>query len=1125
MINFSRLRYLVIFITFIANILVFCLSAYWLYQSRNQYEDRARTQTQTIARILDQEISVSVERIDFALRSVVDDIDRQLADKGIDGPATEDLLNRYKQRMPEVEGLRLTNKNGDIILGTEIDYNNKVNVADREYFIHHVGNNDDKMHISQPVIGRVIKHYIIIFSRHYNSPDGSFAGVVYASVPVDHFAALLSRFDVGRHGTIVLRDQHLALITRIPDISDQPVGKVGNNTVSGEFQQIWRTGAKFSTYYTRLAADGQKRMLSFRRLDQAEMTVIVGLSQDDYLADWFKEFYETLAWNLALLLATLLSARVLLKTLAALHESEGRFRRFFEKNSSVMLLVEPSTGEIVGANQVAAVFYGYPPERLVGMTTNEINVLPPEDIAQERQRALLEERNYFSFRHRLASNDIRDVEVYATPIEFDHKPLLFSIVHDVTERKLAELARQKSEAHLRSIFDATPDALLISDASGMIIMANQRAERLLGYLVDDLLGLPVDTLVPKNVRDRHPELRSRYIAAPSDLLMGHRREIKVVRKDGSQCDVEVTLGHIEIGQDSYVASALRDITDRRKAEAELRIAATAFESQESIIVTDAQGVILRVNRAFTENTGYTSEEIIGLTPSLFKSGRHDPVFYQEMWQDLTRHGVWQGEIWDKRKNGEVYPKWLTISAVRDENGVTTNYVGTHLDISERKRAEEKIIDLAFYDQLTGLPNRTLLLDRLSQAMKSRLRICGALLFIDLDNFKTLNDTLGHHKGDLLLCQVAQRLTKCVRAGDTVARLGGDEFLVLLEDLSTNEAEASLKAEVIGEKIKDALNEKYLLEETLYHCTPSIGVTLFAGDNASVTDLLKQADLAMYKSKDAGRNAIHFFDPALESVVVKRASLEADLRDALDHGQFILHYQPQIEGKDHLAGAEALVRWQHPQRGLVPPSDFIPIAEETGLILPLGNWVLETACGQLAKWANQPTMADLTIAVNVSAGQFKHPNFVEHVLSILKKTNANPRRLKLELTESLLVVNLQDIIEKMFSLKAKGVGFSLDDFGTGYSSLSYLKRLPLDQLKIDQSFVRDLLVDPNDAAIARTIVALAQSLGLAVIAEGVETEHQRDFLASSGCHAYQGYLFSRPLPLEAFEKFSLPPKMK
>lgn len=1120
MINFPRLQKFFILLVIFVNLIVFSLSAYWLYQSHSQYEGRARTHTQTIANNLDQEVSDSVGRIDFALRSAVDVIQSQLADRGVDGPAVEGFLNKYKQRMPEVEGLRVTNETGTIIIGTEIDHNEQVNVSDREYFIYHLKNNDDSTRISPPFIGRIVKHYIILFSQRYNNPDGSFAGVVYATIPVDHFARLLSRFDIGQHGTIVLRDQHLALITRVPDISDLPAGKVGNNVVSGEFHRIWETGAKSSTYYTAAAADGLKRMLSFRRLDKAGMTIIVGAAQDDYLEDWFEELYETLAWNFAFLLVTALSARLLLKTLAALHVSEGRFRKFFEKNSSVMLLVEPSTGLIVGANHVASEYYGYPPERLVGMSTNDINVLPPEYIAQERQRALIEERNYFSFRHRLASQEIRDVEVYATPIEFDHKPLLFSIIHDVTERKLAELARQKSEAHLRSIFDATPDALLISDSSGMIIMANQRAERLLGYSVDELLGLPVDCLVPENVRSAHPNLRARYVAAPGDRLMGHRREIQVVRKDGSRCDVEVTLGHIQLGGESYVASALRDITERRSAEAELRIAATAFESQEAILVTDADGVILRVNRAFTESTGYTSEDVIGRTPSLLKSGHHDAAFYQEMWEDLIRQGVWQGEIWDRRKDGDVYPKWLTISAVRDANGVTTNYVGTHLDISERKKAEEKIIDLAFFDQLTGLPNRTLLLDRLSQAMKSRARICGALLYIDLDNFKTLNDTLGHHKGDLLLCQVAQRLTKCVRAGDTVARLGGDEFLVLLEDLSATEVDSARKAEIIGDKIKDALNEKYLLEDTQYHCTPSIGITLFMGDNTTVTDLLKQADLAMYKSKDAGRNTIYFFDPVMETIVVKRASLEADLRDALEAGQFILYYQPQIEGKDHLTGAEALVRWQHPQRGLVPPSDFIPIAEETGLILPLGNWVLETACGQLAKWASQPMLAELTVAVNVSAGQFKHPDFVDHVLSVLKKTNANPRRLKLELTESLLVTNLQDIIEKMFSLKAKGVGFSLDDFGTGYSSLSYLKRLPLDQLKIDQSFVRDLLTDPNDAAIAKTIVALAQSLGLGVIAEGVETEHQRDFLARSGCHAYQGYLFSRPLPADAFEKFCL-----
>jgi len=836
------------------------------------------------------------------------------------------------------------------------------------------------------------------------------------------------------------------------------------------------------------------------------------------MADWSGQLAVTAAWTLTFLLVSVLSTKFLLRTLSALHESEGRFRRFFEKNRSVMLLVEPITGIIVDANAVASDYYGYPPDRLIGMQTSQINTLPTDEIARERRRAMQEERNYFIFRHRLASNEVRDVEVYSTPIEINKKALLFSIVHDVTRRNQAERERQKSEAHLRSIFDATPDALLVSDRSGVITIANQRAEQLLGYSAEELLGLRIDSLVPAPYRNDHPARRADYVSAPGNRMMGHRREIKVLRKDGSECDVEISLGQIQLDQDVFVASALRDITERRQAEAELRIAARAFDSQEAIMVTDAEGVILRVNRAFTENTGFTAEDVVGQTPSLFRSGRHDADFYQAMWETLKQEGIWQGEIWDRRKDGEIYPKWLTISAVKDENGVTTNYVGTHLDISERKQAEERIIDLAFFDQLTRLPNRTLLLDRLSQAMKARGKNYGALLYIDLDNFKTLNDTLGHHKGDLLLCQVAERLTRSIRAGDTVARLGGDEFLVLLENLSATETEAAPIAELIGGKIITALNEKFQLEEALYHCTPSIGVTLFTGETTTINDLLKQADLAMYKSKAAGRNSLHFFDPDLESIVIKRAALEADLRDALQNRQFTLFYQPQIEGKSRLTGAEALIRWQHPERGMVPPDEFIPIAEETGMILPLGNWVLETACRQLAEWAGRPAMAHLTIAVNVSPRQFKHPDFTDQVLSVLAKTKANPTRLKLELTESLLVDNVQDTIDKMFALKAKGIGFSLDDFGTGYSSLSYLKTLPLDQLKIDQSFVRDLLIDANDAAIARTIVALAHSLGLGVIAEGVETEAQRDFLANAGCHAYQGYFFSRPLPLDAFEAF-------
>ncbi len=601
------------------------------------------------------------------------------------------------------------------------------------------------------------------------------------------------------------------------------------------------------------------------------------------------------------------------------------------------------------------------------------------------------------------------------------------------------------------------------------------------------------------------------------------REYRIIRPcDGQERWVhsKAKLQFAADGSPAALIGTLQDITERKQAEADLRVAAVAFESQQAMMITDRNAIILRVNRAFTEITGYTAEEAVGRNPSLLKSGRHDAAFFRALWESIARTGNWQGEIWDKRKNGEEYPLWLTISTVRNGSGEVTHYVGAQYDITERKNAEEKINELAFYDPLTALPNRTLLLDRLRQIMTASLRnnrYC-ALLLIDLDHFKTLNDTLGHDMGDLLLQQVAQRLTACVRADDTVARLGGDEFVVVLTNLATEKSEAATHTELVGEKILAALNRNYALREVTHHSTPSIGATLFVGQQIEIESLLKQADLAMYRSKEEGRNALRFFDPDMERVVMKRAALEKDLRVAIEENQFELHYQPQISG-GALTGVEALVRWRNPQRGLVSPAEFIPLAEETGLILALGLWVMETACRQLAAWAALPEKAELTIAVNVNAHQLRQPDFVDRVISVLDKTGANPRRLKLELTESMLVSNVEEVIEKMFALRFLGVGFSLDDFGTGYSSLSYLKRLPLDQLKIDQSFVRDVLVDPNDAAIAKTVIALAQSLGLAVIAEGVETEAQRDFLATAGCLSYQGYFFSRPLPLNEFEKYA------
>lgn len=444
------------------------------------------------------------------------------------------------------------------------------------------------------------------------------------------------------------------------------------------------------------------------------------------------------------------------------------------------------------------------------------------------------------------------------------------------------------------------------------------------------------------------------------------------------------------------------------------------------------------------------------------------------------------------------------------------------DISERKAAAEEINNLAFFDPLTGLPNRRLLLNRLKHSLASisRTNRQGALLFIDLDNFKTLNDTLGHDMGDVLLCQVAQRLNGCVREGDTVARLGGDEFVVMLEDLNSQTNAAAAQAKAVCEKILSSLNHPYLLNSLEYHNTPSIGATLFSDQQKSIDELMKQADIAMYQSKKAGRNTLRFFDPQMQETITARAHLEDTLRSALANHEFQLYFQIQVDNHHHPMGAEVLIRWIHPQHGLVAPAHFIPLAEESGLILPIGLWVLNTACAQLSAWQENILTAHLVLAVNVSAKQFRQPDFVSQVSSAISYYAINPKLLKLELTESMLLDDIEATIATMNALNSLGVQFSLDDFGTGYSSLQYLKRLPLNQIKIDQSFVRDLVIDQSDRAIVRTIIAMAGSLNLNIIAEGVETEDQRQLLLSKGCTHYQGYLFSRPVPIESFEALLL-----
>lgn len=665
----------------------------------------------------------------------------------------------------------------------------------------------------------------------------------------------------------------------------------------------------------------------------------------------------------------------------------------------------------------------------------------------------------------------------------------------------------------QSSMDSSNSALYRISSTGLTLYCNDFACQSLGYSREELTSMYIWEYDPDFPPDAWPSLWENLRKTRTVNIESRHR-----RKDGTTFPIEVFGNMVDYEGEEFSFTIIKDITLRRQQEHELRIAATAFEAQEGIMVTDANKVILRVNQAFTEITGYTTEEAIGQTPALIKSGRHDSGFYQQMWETLNQDNYWHGEIWNRRKNGDVYPEWLTISAVIGPDGHVTNYVGSFLDITKFKAAESRIEQLAFFDPLTGLPNRRLLHDRLQQAFATSARDhdYGALLFIDLDNFKMLNDTRGHNVGDLLLIAVAGRLQANVREVDTVARLGGDEFVVLLESLHTDLQQAATKAEIVGGKILSALNQTYTLNGYDHHSSASIGISLFHDQEVTVDELLKHADSAMYQAKNSGRNTLCFYDSAMQELLEARVALESDLRRALEENQFRLYYQIQMMHPEHIIGAEVLIRWQHPQHGLVSPQEFIPLAEETGLILPIGQWVLEAACAQLKVWATNPLAHDLQLSVNVSARQFRQADFIEQVTAVLEKTAINPGLLKLELTESLVLSDIDDTIAKMQALKSAGVRFSMDDFGTGYSSLSYLTRLPLDQLKIDQSFVRNIGTSDRNAVIVKTIIGMAHNLGLEVIAEGVETEAQRKFLKQHGCPLYQGYLFGRPVPLAELE---------
>lgn len=685
------------------------------------------------------------------------------------------------------------------------------------------------------------------------------------------------------------------------------------------------------------------------------------------------------------------------------------------------------------------------------------------------------------------------------------------------ELKLINSKLLKSEQQFRKLVQTQSAIFWRADpATCRFLFVSDEAESLLGFPVERWLNEA--DFWPRHIHEDDRITALAYCAEETRNLRNHDFDYRMLTADGRCIWLRDYVNLVvDNGEVTEMFGFIIDITLQKQAEEQLRLAATTFESQQGIMITDNDSKILRVNKAFTEITGYSQEQAIGKSPRILSSGRHDEVFYRDLWTQLTTNGHFEGEIWNRRKNGELYPEWQTITAVKNDAGEVSHYVCVFSDITEKKDAEGKIHALAFYDPLTHLPNRRLLLDRFDHelAIAKRHKQFGAVIFLDLDHFKILNDTKGHLVGDELLIQVAKILVSTLREEDTPARLGGDEFVVLLHANSDSLRTAADQARVVAEKIKDKLNEPFMLKQYQHQISTSIGITLFPDHHQSPEVILQQADTAMYRSKASGRNTISFFHPSMQEAANLRLNLEKDLRAAIENGRLILCYQPQVDASGAVLGAEALIRWKHLDKGLLLPVDFIPVAEESGLILSIGRWVLLEACNQIKAWHDGGVKLP-HISVNVSSRQFRQQDFVDQVKHAIESSGIAPHLLGIELNESVMIVDINDTIAKLEALKALGISIAVDKFGTGYSSCMYLKQLPINTLKIDQGFISNILMNPGDVSIIEAIISMAQHLNLRVIAEGVETPEQLAFLKQRGCSVFQGYYFSHPLPAAEYE---------
>lgn len=687
---------------------------------------------------------------------------------------------------------------------------------------------------------------------------------------------------------------------------------------------------------------------------------------------------------------------------------------------------------------------------------------------------------------------------------------LLLIVEDVTEKESLRAAGRRADAHIRSIVENVADGIITIDEYGTVESFNRAAERIFGYCASEVIGQNVNLLMPQSDRSRHDQYLAEFRqSGRADCLGAMGREVQAQRKDGTVFPIDLRVSQLPLDDKRLFIGVVRDVSERKRRELELtQLASAVKQAADMVVITDRDGVIEYANQAFEEITGHDRLLAVGRRLSMIKSGKHGKRFYEHVWNTILGGRVCREVFVNRKKDGSIYYEEKTISPLRDDQGAITHFVSTGRDITERIRAQQHLKFLAHHDSLTELPNRALFLDRLRRAIgrAHRTERYLAVLFLDLDRFKQINDTLGHDVGDRILQAVSRRISASIRAEDTLARLGGDEFVLLVEDLEATDTIAR-----VVEKIMEAMSAPVVLEERDYFLTLSIGVAVYPTDATDGASLLRLADVAMYQAKKRGRNHYQFYRADMNARAHERLGMENRLRRALGNGEFQLYYQPKLDlASGCIVGVEALIRWDSPELGRVMPGEFIPLLEETGLIVAVGRWVLREACSQGRQW-QLDGLQKITIACNISGFQFHRDDLVDAVQLALEESGLDAQHLELELTESVLMEEADSAIETLTRLKRHGVGLSIDDFGTGYSSLAYLKRFPIDCLKIDRTFVNDICHDPDDATIVSTILAMAQRLRLTVVAEGVETAEQLEYLRAEGCGQMQGYLLSPPAP--------------